>query len=89
MSLNLGWNGYYFNLLNFGIVCDIVMNNNEIDSQTQDNTMKKPTICGTSCVTTQQGQAGKIARILKTGNLYYVVVKLFIYKPITCKNLTE
>ena len=21
MSLNLGWNGYYFNLLNFGIVC--------------------------------------------------------------------
>lgn len=32
MAFDLGWNGCYFKLLSFGVVCDIVMNDIEIDS---------------------------------------------------------
>ena len=32
MALDLRWNGCYFKLLSLGVVCDIVMNDTEIDS---------------------------------------------------------
>lgn len=41
MALDLRWNGGYFKLLSLGVVCDIVMNDTEIDSQIWDTAMKK------------------------------------------------